>query len=150
MKITIRAGTPEDLEWLASRLRIYFSQSYGTKRPFFQDEEYAKSFMLTLIKEHIVLVAEKGRELVGFICGALQPSMYDPAMCVLQECVWWVEEPHRAGRAAILLMNAFTAWGREHADWIFFGLPQSANVSDRTMKRRGYRLQERYYLLEVR
>ena len=148
-EVLIRAATADDVEWLASRLRLYFSDCYGTKRPLFQNDEFTQGFMLTLMKEHLVLIAEKGKERVGFVAGVLSPALYEPSLRVLSETFWWVEKAYRRSKAATLLLDAFTAWGRRHADWIFFGLPTDADVTDRTMARKGYRMQERFYLLEV-
>ena len=103
--------------------------------------------MLELIREHVVLVAHRAEELLGFICGTLSGHPYDPTLPVLTESIWWVELPHRNSRAGALLLDAFTKAG-ELADWVIFGLPPQTNIKSEAMLKRGYRYAERGFIKE--
>lgn len=149
MRLQIRAARESDSLWLCERLRTQFSKAYGTRRELFQDEEFTQNFMATLMKEHVVLVAEKGAELVGFIAGLLHPGLYEPSLVMLTSCFFWVEHRFRRSAAASKLFKAFNLIGDEQADTVSMGMPMHADVSTRSMKRHGFELKERFFLREV-
>jgi hypothetical protein len=148
LKTEVRRASESDLPWLVSRLKTHFSDAYGTKRPFFQDEEFTTNFLRELIQEHVVLVATRAKELVGGVAGIFYAHPYDPSLRVLQESLLWVEPSSRNSRAGKLLLDAFTRIGKERAGWICFGMPPKTNIKDEAMTRRGYRLAERNFVME--
>lgn len=89
------------------------------------------------------------RRTLGLIGGQLAPHPFNPELLVLTELFWWVDPEHRGGRAGAMLLDAFTAYGEEHAHWILFTLEHESPVNDRCLTKRGFALKERCYLREV-
>lgn len=105
--------------------------------------------MLKMINEHVVFVAEAASELIGFIAGLVTGHPYDPQIKVLTESFFWVDVVYRRkSPASAHLLNVFSAWGHRNCDLVFMGLPPHTDISDRSMLKRGYRLAERYFVLE--
>lgn len=149
MRIMVRAATPEDITWLLTQLKE-FSAFYGTKKPLFGDEEYSRAKLLELIDQHLFLVAiEDLRGPVGFICGLSTPHFMNPDIQLLAEMFWWVVPECRGSKAGALLLNKFIQWGKENADWITFTLEHHSPVRDHILLKRGFKYQERAFLLEV-
>lgn len=149
MKISIRPAKSDDIVWLLEELEK-FSNFYGTKLSLFGEISHAHGAMLNLIENHLVLIADKQSVgPVGFIAGVVSSHPFNPNIRVLAEYFWWVEEAYRGSRAGPMLLNEFTAWGEQHADWITFSLEHHSPVNDRSLSKRGYRLQEKSFLKEV-
>ncbi len=105
--------------------------------------------MIKMITEHVVFVAEKASELIGFIAGTVAPYAYNPLLKALYSNFFWVDVIHRrSSPAGAHLLNVFTAWGYTNCDFVFVGLPPHTDVSDRSMIKRGYRMGERVFVLE--
>jgi len=49
----------------------------------------------------------------------------------------------------LMLLEEFTDWGKRNADWISFSLEDKSPVKDTTLTKRGFRLKERSFILEV-
>jgi RimJ/RimL family protein N-acetyltransferase len=145
----VRPATPDDLPWLHAQARA-FSDFFGTARPLYGDPAHVDARLRALIAEHVVLVAERpGTGLVGLIAGMLAPHFMNPAIITLGELLWWVPPEHRGGRVALRLLDAFVDIGREQAHWIAFTLEAKSPIEGRVLERRGFRLNERNYLMEV-
>lgn len=152
--ISVRRAVAADAPWLLTQLRA-FSDFFGTTKPLFPDDATADA-LLTALLAHPFYVAEKASlfhgvdpKPIGFICGTLAPHPFNPAITVLSEVFWWVDEANRLGRAGHLLLEAFLRVGREHADWIVFSLEAKSPVNPETLTKRGFHLHESSYLLEV-
>jgi hypothetical protein len=148
MNITVRRAATTDIAWLLGELKK-FSSLIGTKIPMLPEGEQAKSILSYLVDTHVVLVAEKAGERLGFICGVITPHFLNPTIRVLAETFWWVAEEHRGSRAALLLFNAFVEHGKFHADWITMALEALSPVNESCLTKRGFKLQERAFLMEV-
>lgn len=148
MTISVRRAVPSDADWMLPELKS-FSAFYGTKRDIFPDDEFAKSRVKFLIDQHIIFVAEKNGTGIGFIAGLYTPHLFNPALIVLSEQLWWVKESHRGSRAGLMLLNAFTEFGKVNCDWMTMTLEANSPVNDACLKRRGFKLQERQYLMET-
>lgn len=151
--MTVRRAAFADLDWLLGELRE-FSAFYATRRQLFGDEAYARVALRRMITDHLVLIAEaKGGERVGLISGWLYPHPFNPEIKTLSETFWWVATQFKntfiGGRAAQLLLDAFIEQGKARAQWIVFMLAHNTQVNERALLRRGFRLQERAYLMEV-
>ena len=148
MEITVRRGKPEDVPWILSQLKI-FSPLYGTKRSLFGDEDYAREGLLRTMESHLLLVAERGETLMGFVAGMVSPHLYNPAIRILCELFWWVAEEYRKTRAGYLLMREYMTWGKSNVDWMTFCLMENSPVKDGTLRRLGFKPTETSYLMEV-
>lgn len=144
----IRPGRPDDVEWVLAQLRE-FAELFGTNTSLFGDTDHARNFVLEIIDKHVFLVAERDGKLIGFIAGIVAPHVFNPSIRMLTELWWWVDKAARGSRAGLMLLNAFVEWGRKNADWINFTLERRSPVNERVLEERGFRMQERNFLMEV-
>jgi hypothetical protein len=147
MGIRVRRATAADVDWIVAELKV-FARSYGTKKPIFPDEGYARKGMLNMIEEHVVLVAEKGSALVGFIAAFVAPHVFNPDVTAMYQSFWWVQPEHRRSRAAAMLLDRLVKWAELNVDQLIFGVQTQTNVSERAFLRRGFRPYERSYFRE--
>jgi hypothetical protein len=149
MRVEIRRGAPGDIDWLIGQLRE-FSSFMGTKRALFGDEEYVRRQVEGMLEHHVIFLAvREDGERMGFIGGVYVPHVFNPELTLLSETFWWVTPAHRGSRAGLMLLNAFTEFGKGAADWVTVALEEKSPVDDRCLRKRGYRLLEKNYLLEV-
>lgn len=148
MQISIRRASQSDIVWLLDQLQK-FSAFYGTKRSVFGPMETSHAFVLMLIRDHLVFIADDADVgQIGFIAGIVANHPYNPEIFVLTESFWWVDEAYRGSRAGLMLLNEFTAWGKANADWTIMTLEHHSPVNEKTLTKRGYKPIERSYLLE--
>ncbi len=147
--MNIRKAQEGDAEWLIPELSK-FAQFACTRLSMLpQNVEVIHEGLRKFIETHLFLVAENDGEAAGFVAGLVFPHLFNPEILVLQEIFWWVREQYRGSRAALLLLNAFVEWGREHVDWIFFSMQHNTPATDRALVKRGFKMHEQTYLLEV-
>lgn len=149
MSVTVRSATLDDLPWLLGQLPG-LDALFGATCTLIPADAHARAFLPALIASHPFFVAEDATGPVGFIAGVLGPHPLNPAVTVLSEQFWWVSATaaHRA-RVGVLLLDAFEACGRARAHWTIMTLQSSRLVGASLLARRGFREQERSYLLEV-
>jgi len=148
-RVNIRWAGEEDIPWIETEL-LGFSQSIGTTRPLFPANAAGRLDSLKLfIRDHLFIVAERETERLGFIVGFVIPHPLNWEIRVLTESMWWVPPRHRGSRAAVALLDAFVAWGKTNCHWIQFAIHRTTGISDRALLRRGFREEQRQYLLEV-
>ncbi len=149
MSVTVRPARVEDIPWMIGELKE-FAVYYGTALSLYPDDEYARAGIYTMIKDHLVLIAERpGVGPIGFIAGVVQPHFYNPAIAVLVECWWWVVPAYRKSSAGARLLKAFTDWGNENCDWITMSLTGRTPIKDWSLVKRGFHEHERTFLMEV-
>jgi hypothetical protein len=147
--LRIRGGRVDDVQWLLPQLKA-FAQFFGTKKSLYLNDAHSTAVMLDLINRHVLFVAERDDgSPVGFIAGFLGVHPFNPEIKLLTESFWWVDPQFRGSRAAILLLEEFTNWGKANVDWITFALEAKSPVTERCLTRRGFQLQERSFLMEV-
>lgn len=149
MSVKIRQANDTDIEWLSVQLKA-FSDFNASKIPLYK-KEYASDFITNMIKGHLCLIAYKDEDTrMGFISGMITNHIYNPEIKMLVEMFWWVDPSYRASRAGLMLLNYFTEMGKDYADWIIFTLEHHSPVNEKSLIKRGFKLRERNYLLEVR
>ena len=149
MSISIRSATLNDIDWILGELKK-FADFYDSKKSLYGDESQSKIALSNLIDQHIFLIADKESVgPIGFIAGLISPHLFNQAIKTLSELFWWVTESERLSRAGSMLIDEFLAWGKANADWIFFSLEQNSPVDEKCLLKRGLRLQEKQYLMEV-
>lgn len=148
----VRLANSADKDWLKAQLKE-FADFFGTKKSLFGAPDHVDTGLEELIMRHLVLIAEastpEGTERAGMIVGTIGPHMMNPEIRVLAEMFWWVSRKWRASRAAVMLLEAFIDYGKANADWITFVLEDMSPVRDKTLERKGFRLKERMFLMEV-
>lgn len=143
----MRRAKDSDAEWVFGELRA-FAAFIQTKRSLFH-EKYAERAIREAIENHLVFVAEREGERVGFILGMVHRHPFNPDIRVLSEHLWWVVPEHRRTRAASMLLDSFIEWGRAHVDWITFGTSRETALNPRSLLRRGFHTRELCFLMEV-
>jgi hypothetical protein len=149
--IWIRPATRDDIPWLLEQLRA-FSAFYDTRKPLFPDDPASAASILEaqLSGVNPFLVAVVRGDRAGFISGWMMLHPYNPAILVLQEAFWWVRPLYRGTTAGGRLFKAFVEYGKSHAaDWILMTLEAKSPIDPASLERRGFRLHERTYLLEM-
>ena len=153
MRVLVRQGWEGDIEWMVAQM-IEFSKFFGTRHPLFGDVEFVRMGLKNLIKNHFVRVAtgcnsEGIIDKMGFLIGFLTPHPYNPAIKLLSEQFFWVDEKYRGSRAGLMLLDSFVDFGKKNAHWITMAMEKNSKMNDRALLRRGFRQHEVSYLKEV-
>ena len=152
MTVRVRKAVEGDIEWLLIELEE-FARFADTKYSLLPREDSVRRQILkAFIEKHVFFVAEEEEngERLGFISGLVHPHVFNPQLYVCQEMWWWVPKKTRGrSRAGMMLLDAFTEWGRENVDWIFFSLNHNTPVRPEALEKRGYNFQEMQFLAEV-
>lgn len=149
MGIVVRHAENEDAEWILSELQK-FSKFFGSKKELFHSPDHSIPVLKDWIKNHLVLIAEDGERKLGFISGLVHGHLYNPEIRVLTETFWWVPEEFRGTRAGAMLFSEFKSWGEKHVDWIMMTLEAASPVNEKSLEKRGFKLIEKQFLMEVK
>lgn len=145
----LRKADLGDLGWLLKQLRA-FDVFQGTQMSLFpEDADQAIAVLESLITTQPFIVAEDFSGRVGFIAGVLAPHPFNSAVRMLSELFWWVDPRYRGSSAGARLLEAFIAYGKKNADCIVMTLQAKSPVDPRSLERKGFRLYERNFMLEV-
>lgn len=150
-QVAIRRATLDDTPWFTSRVS-HFNGRIPANKLFLKDRNALLNHIEDTILNHVAFVAEKDGEIVGFISGITRPHPYvtEPdKLDLLVMTHWWVEETFRGSRAGLMLLNTFTDHGKLIADRIVMSLPVESNMGPDAMEKRGYKLSERSFTMEV-
>lgn len=150
MSIVTRKATHEDIPWMLVELKK-FADFFGSKLSLFNPAT-AADVLKPIIDHHVFLVAVKADEpetRVGLVAGLLSPHFLNTDIIQLTELFWWVPEEYRGTKAGLLLFNDFVRIGMIEADWVNFTLEEKSPVKEEFLLKRGFKAQERAYLLEV-
>lgn len=143
----------DDLPWIVGQLEA-FTRYFPSKKSLRGPDKFWADGLRTMIENHVFLIAwriesEKAIAPVGLIAGTLAPHPFNPDLTMLCESFWWVAPEHRGSRAGLLLLNEWIKIGKEKADWVTIATEAISPVNERCLTRRGFRLFEKSYLLEV-
>lgn len=146
----VRRANEGDLPWLLTEL-TQFAEFADTKYSMLPPKESTrKEILKALMKEHVFLIAEKdGGGRTGFVAGLVVPHLLNPDILVFYETFWWVALEYRGSSAGLRLLDAVVVWAKEHIDWVFWSLQHNTPITDRVLTKRGFREQERQFLLEI-
>lgn len=149
MDVTLRPATLEDIEGILPHLRA-FSEFFGSKIPLYPGDDYARDMLGRLIKDHVFIVASTPEgQIAGLIAGILGPHFMNKTITVLEELFWWVGPEFRHTKIGMELLRYYIAVGNWRADWVTMRLEAQSPVREETLTKRGFRIQERAYLMEV-
>lgn len=139
----------KDLDWLIGQLK-QFSNFFDTRKNLFPSEDHARQGISNLVNNHVCFIADQTDVgPIGFIAGLIGPHLFNPKIRMLTELFWWVDEQFRGGRAGLMLLNHFTDWGKKHCDWIVMSIETHSPVNTKCLSKRGFKLKEQSYLMEV-
>jgi len=171
MNIEIYYGEHRDIPWISQQLKIA-SDLYSRKKPLYSSDAYVKELLTNMINKQIMFVTkgikkgmEKRAEFIedadavvggedpyvrtGFLGAVLSPNIGNPDIMMLMVIWWWAEEKYRNGRSGLLLFDELIAFGKERADQIIFSLEEESTVNSRILTKRGFRVKETAFMLEV-
>lgn len=138
-----------DSPWLLTQLKA-FAQFFGSKHSLVPTEDDGiLDALQSMIGSKVFFVAENNGRLTGFIAGMVSQHPYNPKITVLSELFWWVDPEHRGSSAGARLLQAFTEYGKDNADWIVMTLEKKSPVDPQSLERRGFNAFETSYLLET-
>jgi hypothetical protein len=146
--ISVTWATSDDLPWLLEQTKA-FSDCYASQIPLYPGDDHARQLLRTLMSHHVMFVARQDGTPIGFIAGMLVGHPMNPTITVLSELLWWVAPDHRGSRAGALLLDAYTNYGKSHAQWVTCSLEAHTKVNPKSLEKRGYRLNEYSFFLEV-
>ena len=136
------------MDWICDELKK-FSESLGTKRPMFGEDEYVKKLINEFTEKHIFIVAESLKVgLMGIIAGMFVPHMFNPAIKVSCLTVWWVAEKCRNSRAGKMLFDEFMKISKQTSDLIIVATNISSPIKEQNIIKQGFVLKEKSYLFE--
>lgn len=172
MGIGVRGAQQSDVDWLLGQL-IQFSAFLDTQLSLIGDDlADARARLSAIVENHKVLIAENTsldcecgctgfqctcapHPRLGFIAAIVTPHILNPKIRILAEMFWWVAPENRGTRAGVLLLDELIAWaktchvdGHARINWMTMALEAKSPVRDETLTKRGFRLQERSFLLE--
>ena len=149
MQIVIRKGDHSDIPKVLEELKA-FSEFYDSKYNLYKDDETSSEIIKGIMDNHLFLVALSPEdELVGFISGLIHPHLFNPDIKTLSEAFWWVKPEYRNSKAGSMLLKEYIEFGKLNADWIICTIERHSPVNDETFLKRGFRLQEKSFLMEV-
>lgn len=149
MTIEVRKASDADLDWMFSELQA-FDDFFGAKKSLIpSDPAEGRKILENLVEQHLFLVAERDGKLLGLIAGMIHNHLFNPEVTVLTEIFWWVPSEYRGSRAGLMLLNEFTNWGKENVDWVTMTLEHHSPVNEKSLFKRGFKLSEKQYMLEV-
>ena len=148
--IEFRKAKEEDIPQVIEELRE-FSKFCGGKTPLFQEHNllYTEGVLKKLIKDHVFYGAFVKDKLVGFIAGTLSRHLFNPEIIVLNEVFFWVRPEFRNSKVAKSLLDSYIKYGKINADWVLVGVIDKSTLSGRSLEKRGFKLKEQSYLMEV-
>lgn len=144
----IRDAEIDDLDWIIEELRE-FSKLFNTRIPIMGNEDYVRSYVLGLMTNELLLLAEDQGRRLGFIAGVLSRHQFNPEITVLHALAWWVIPSARGGVAAGRLLGGLRSYGEEHADWINVGIREGSCIGSRSLEGLGFFPIETQYIMEV-
>ena len=94
-----------------------------------------------------VVVAWKGKEVVGCYLARLVRNVFDDECVMLTQDLIYVRPGHP--KAARLLFQDLVAFGKENANHVITCVTSQTNISERSLEKRGFKKLETLYRLET-
>lgn len=150
MSFSIRKATLSDLPEVLEHLEE-FDKFYNSKTSLYKNKENATRFTSDFIENHLFLVAEEdeNKKVIGFITGLICPHIYNPEIMTLVEAFWWIDPSKRNLGVGTELFNSFKKFGEDNVDWVICNIEDDSPIKDEFFLKRGFKLKEKSFLLEV-
>ncbi len=110
-------------------------------------KEQMAGLAIMMMREHVMLVAERNDEVVGMAALTIEPFIFNPTVRVANELVWWMDESARGGMLAARLLKAIeTECKKIGVDIIRMALmADSPRSADGIYRKLGYRMSDSHY-----
>lgn len=147
MGIIVRRAEFRDVPWMVEKFEQH-AKEYPSKISLFNKQHAAEAVMDGMVN-HLVLVAERDKELLGYVAGWISRHFYNPDIKVLTQALWYVVPGLRGGKAAVALLDEFQKFGEEHCHWIWLNLPITTKINPSSFEKRGFKMTEELFLKEI-
>ena len=145
----IRKAVPSDMRFIITE-GIKFMEYHPLSYKKDIDPKELISLTDTVIKDHIILIAEQNGKQAGVIAGIIAPNPFNTKYLGLAELMWWVKEEYRGSSHALKLLRAFEEAGKERGvDYITMVRTMYTPELDKVYKKRGYIPAETTFLKEL-
>jgi len=147
--MNIRKAVTEDLDTIVEMGERFWPHTPFAKKGVPFNRETVTSLIRNVIIDHLLIVAEQGDELVGFLGYFVIPLPFNDDFIAAQEMFFWVEPKYRDLHISDLMLTKAEKHLIEDVDFIMMGdLSTSSNLKE-YYEERGYSLSERSYMKEV-
>jgi GNAT superfamily N-acetyltransferase len=146
----IRNATHADIPRIVEMAQRFYPESPYPAIADMTRESVAGLAILTM-ESGVMLVAEQDGQLAGMVCLHIDPFLFNPAVSIAHEIVFWVEPEHSGGMLAVRLLKAAeSAVKARGATWSRMAVlasspPQAVGLYERN----GYTRSESYYTKKV-
>ncbi len=142
----IRWARMEDIPRMVEMALAFYAQTPYPDLVASSKEQMA-GLAIILMRDHILLVAEKDGEVVGMAALLVEPFIFNPSVRVANELVWWVDESARGGMIAARLLKAVEIESKKMGiDIIRMALmADSPRSADGIYRKLGYRHSDSHY-----
>ena len=144
----VRQACPEDLGELLRMAKAFHEASCYAETVEVDLRSFADTVARLATEAGVVLVAQRGEEVVGMAAAMATPHWFNNAHLTGQELFWWVDPAARGTRAGFMLMRGLEQWAKD-AGCRTFHMASTANLAPdklaRVYQRMGYRPQDIYY-----
>lgn len=135
----IRPAVPDDAPAIIEMGRAFFAEAGWADKAAFCPESFAQT--LGRLAEHgILLVVEKGGEVVGMAAALFSPAYWNEKVLIGQELFWYCKPLHRKGVGTELLKQLESAAKARNVQ--FFGMVAEHGLRHEALaqvyKRAGY------------
>lgn len=146
----IRSATLNDLDSVIELLKHFAKEAKLDYQSWTaRDLANAKQKIFDLIKNHYLIVADTGNEIVGMIGAQVENDYWINRRRRLRELFWWVEPKYRSTRISAEL---FKYWQNDVDRYLQQGLINEVSlslqpgISDIDLGRRGWRCVEEHWI----
>ena len=143
----IRPAVKEDLDTIAIIGKAFWDITPYAQAGVPYNKECVQEFLLELLNGHILMVATKEEEIIGYAGFALVPLPFNSNVQVAQEMFWWGHPDHKG--VGSKLLGEIEGALKGTVDFIVMGdLASSVNLK-KFYEGRGYVMTERSFAKEL-
>lgn len=107
----VRHATVADIDALIEMGKDFLAYSaYG--KSIQMDHDQMAQGLCAVLDDGVILVAERGGEIIGGLVGKMSNVWFNPNIKVAAELGWWVKPEHRGSKLSIKLLREFERWGK--------------------------------------
>jgi len=141
----VRPATPDDAHEFTVLVKKFVREA---NYPFKVDMKltYDNALLILENPDFFLHVVEDEEELVGFLVGALNKTLFSTEV-IATELGWYLKPEYRDGRTALKLLKNYEEWAKEQgADFVTMVDIDTVQDLSALYQRRGYELTEKSYV----
>jgi hypothetical protein len=158
MTVVVRPAVNADIPWIIEEL-AQMDQFFGAGRPLMPDAAFARERLTWMIEDHetflCLMVTDQhhppeDEKPLGFLFSLYQFHFFTPTIYQCQSLLWWVRHEARGTVAGARLLDQWIDYAKLRANWLVLTVQDKTPINpDSLVKRRGFRLIDQKYLLEI-